>query len=231
MARCNCSGLVCACVLTAGDNVTVTGAGSTRDPYVIAAGSGGGGGGDTIPPGVTVPYGGSAAPPGWLLCQGQAVSRTTYADLFAAVGTRFGAGDGASTFNVPNMVDRFPVGAGGKYAPGSSGGAETVTLTVAMLPVHTHTINHDHGAFNTASTGGHRHKLQTSNDGTNVSGATLQRAGNSGAADSDAAVETTGAHAHSINVPAFAGTSGATGSGQGVPIVPRYTAFNYLVKT
>lgn len=57
-------------------------------------------------------YGGTTAPSGWLLCQGQAVSRTTYAELFKAIGTAFGAGDGSTTFNVPDLREAVPVGAG-----------------------------------------------------------------------------------------------------------------------
>ena len=55
---------------------------------------------------------GSAAPDGWLMCQGQAVSRTTYADLFAVIGTAFGAGDGSTTFNLPDMREATTKGAG-----------------------------------------------------------------------------------------------------------------------
>lgn len=57
-------------------------------------------------------YGGTTAPSGWLLCQGQAVSRTEYVDLFKAIGTAFGAGDGSTTFNVPDLRETAPVGIG-----------------------------------------------------------------------------------------------------------------------
>lgn len=57
-------------------------------------------------------FGGSTAPEGWLLCQGQAISRTTYEDLFAVIGTAFGAGDGSTTFNVPDLRGEFLRGAG-----------------------------------------------------------------------------------------------------------------------
>ena len=64
------------------------------------------------PIGSIVPYGGATAPTGWLLCNGQAVSRTTYADLFAAIGTSFGAGDGSTTFNLPDLREATTKGAG-----------------------------------------------------------------------------------------------------------------------
>ena len=57
-------------------------------------------------------FGGTTAPEGWLLCQGQAISRTDYADLFAVIGTNFGSGDGSTTFNLPDMREAAPVGAG-----------------------------------------------------------------------------------------------------------------------
>lgn len=114
--------------------------------------------------GEMVDYGGTAAPSLWLLAFGQAISRTTYASLFAAIGTTFGAGDGISTFNVPDTRGRVIAGAdnmGGSAANrlttasgmttgnlGGTGGAETVVLTTAQLPVHSHTPSdpgHTHG--------------------------------------------------------------------------------------
>lgn len=64
----------------------------------------------SVPVGCIMYYGSTAAPSKWRICNGGAVSRTTYADLFAVIGTRFGAGDGSTTFNVPNLIDRFPQG-------------------------------------------------------------------------------------------------------------------------
>ena len=62
------------------------------------------------PPGVILPYGGAVAPDGWLMCDGYAVNRTTYASLFAAIGTAWGNGDNSTTFNLPDMRGRFPRG-------------------------------------------------------------------------------------------------------------------------
>jgi len=59
-----------------------------------------------VPPGVVLPFAGTSAPAGFLLCGGQAVSRATYAALFAAIGTTFGAGDGSTTFNLPDLRGR-----------------------------------------------------------------------------------------------------------------------------
>ena len=63
-----------------------------------------------MPVGCVIPFAGAAAPTGWLLCQGQAVSRTTYAQLFSVIGTTYGSGDGSTTFNLPDMRGRVAVG-------------------------------------------------------------------------------------------------------------------------
>jgi len=83
---------------------------------------------------------------GWLLCNGQAVSRTTYAALFAKLGTTWGAGDSSTTFNVPDWRDRVPVGVSGTKALGSTGGAATANLAHTHTgPSHVHTgPNHRH---------------------------------------------------------------------------------------
>ena len=64
------------------------------------------------PIGAILAFGGATAPAGWLLCQGQAISRTTYAALFAVIGTAYGAGDGSTTFNLPDPREAALVGAG-----------------------------------------------------------------------------------------------------------------------
>lgn len=65
-----------------------------------------------IPTGIVLPYTGSAAPTNWFLCDGSAKSRTTYATLFSVISTSYGVGDGSTTFNIPDMRGRIPVGAG-----------------------------------------------------------------------------------------------------------------------
>ena len=65
---------------------------------------------DGVPTGTVLSFAGNTAPSNYLLCDGSAVSRITYADLFNVIGTTYGAGDGSSTFNLPNLVDRFVEG-------------------------------------------------------------------------------------------------------------------------
>lgn len=97
---------------------------------------------EALPAGVIVEWGSATAPPNWLLCEGQAVSRATYASLFAAIGTTYGAGNGSTTFNLPDFRGRVPVGRDASQSEfdvlGESGGAKTHTLTVAEMPSHTH---------------------------------------------------------------------------------------------
>jgi len=95
------------------------------------------------PVGELTMFAGSTAPPGWLLCNGSAVNRTTYASLFAAIGSAWGAGDGVTTFNLPDMRGRAPIGAGAgsgltNRTLGQTLGEETHVLTIAEMPSHTH---------------------------------------------------------------------------------------------
>ena len=91
--------------------------------------------------GFIYPLASSVVPEGFLLCDGAEYLRTEYSELFAAIGTIYGSGDGSTTFNVPNLQTRVPVGSGENYELGSTGGEESHTLTVDEMPSHRHTIN------------------------------------------------------------------------------------------
>ncbi len=126
------------------------------------------GGGLVMPTGSILEYGGSTAPTGWLLCNGAAVSRTTYAALFAIIGTTYGAGDTTTTFNVPDRRDRVGVGAGSTYARGATGGA--VTATTSTNGAHNHTGNTGGTALTTAQMPPHTHTGTTSVNGNHQHG-------------------------------------------------------------
>lgn len=104
-----------------------------------------------LPPGCRVDYFGTGQPGSnaddFLECNGQNVSRTTYANLFLAIGTTWGIGDGATTFTVPDARRRSPVGKGGAGSAtlganvGNTGGEETHTPTIAEMVAHSHSGN------------------------------------------------------------------------------------------
>lgn len=89
-----------------------------------------------VPTGSIVFWPLDTVPSGWLSCNGQVVSRTAYEGLFAVYGIRYGAGDGSTTFQLPNLSGKFLMGASASHALGSTGGSETVELDVANLPPH-----------------------------------------------------------------------------------------------
>lgn len=103
--------------------------------------------------GIVMSFAGATAPEGWLLCDGSAVSRSTYSALFDVIGTTYGAGDGSTTFNVPDLSGKVIIGVSGTHALGTSGGEETHTLLTAELPAHTHEVpQHGHANTITATT-------------------------------------------------------------------------------
>lgn len=193
-----------------------------------------------IPAGAIIDYAGSSAPDGWLLCYGQAVSRATYADLFSAIGTTYGAGDNSTTFNLPDKRGRVSAGKddmGGSSANrltdqsggldgdtlGDTGGAETVTLALTEIP------SHDHGG-STSTSGTHNH-----NDGTHtyllkppyvgsITGGDTTGSGTEQAVGGGdgAAIQDSGSHSHTIT---SAGGGGAHNNVQPTII------FNSIIKT
>jgi microcystin-dependent protein len=153
-------------------------------------------------------YGGSSSPTGYLWCDGAAVSRSTYSALFTALGTTFGSGDGSTTFNVPDLRGRVPLGKdnmGGSTASrvtsastnggnattlGGAGGAETHTLSTTEIPAHTHSYNNPNSL----------------SAGSAYSNASANALGNSA-------------------------STGSTGGGSAHSNTPPWLAINYIIKT
>lgn len=122
------------------------------------------------PPGMLAPYAGQTAPEGWLLCDGSAVSRTTYAALYAVIGTTYGAGNGSTTFTLPDLRGRVVAGANASNALASKAGADSKKIARANLPAEKLNLE-DNGTWIVDST-------QTGSE----SGKTLQTGTRSGAA-------------------------------------------------
>lgn len=177
-------------------------------------------------PGIILLYGAAAAPTGWLLCDGSAVSRTTYASLFAVIGTTYGIGDGSTTFNVPNLKGKFPVGFNSADtafdALGETGGAQTANIAHTHTgPSHTHDTTSLVAEITLASSNIQINRVSTSSwDATHKVAATIP-AGDTG--------QTTGAN---IAGSTDAGGTGATGSSLSSTqsILPPYITLNYIIK-
>lgn len=157
-----------------------------------------------FPPGMMAPYGGSSAPSGWLLCDGSAVSRATYAALFAILGTAYGVGDGSTTFNLPDFRKRLAIGRDSGTAAIDTLGKTTGSFDhTHTQPTHTHTIashthdmgNHTHSTPNHAhAVEGHTHSIPAHYHATTGNGA-------------DIAISSSGSHSHTVLRRGSAGTT------------------------
>ena len=120
--------------------------------------------GDTLPVGAIMPFGSDTIPENWLLCNGQAVSRTDYQELFNTIGITYGTGDGFTTFNLPDLQGKIPVGLDENDTDfdtlGNTGGEKTHTLTINEMPRHKHNV-----VGNFAGTSGTNHLPQFVNKG------------------------------------------------------------------
>jgi microcystin-dependent protein len=113
---------------------------------------------EVLPAGTIVATGRSTAASGYLMCDGSIVNRTTYSALFTAIGTAYGSGDGSTTFQLPDLRGRVPVGKNSATfgTLGGTTGAETITLTGAQsgLPAHVHGFTTDPGGTHVHEIGG-----------------------------------------------------------------------------
>jgi microcystin-dependent protein len=177
----------------------------------------------------------TTSPSGWLLANGNAVSRTTYSALFTAIGTTYGTGDGSTTFNLPDLRSRMPMGSGTGVGLNSSGtgvtsgtamtaralgawfGEETHLLTTSEMPSHNHTAN-------TGSAGSHSHTPAGSIGNVGLGTNNLSVAGGSqwGFTSTATITNTVANHQHPIT---------AEGGGSRHSVVPPVLVMNFIIKT
>lgn len=175
-----------------------------------------------VPIGTILPFGGSTPPNDYLLCDGTAVSRSTYAGLFAAIGTKHGAGDGSTTFNLPNLINKFPRGSGtsnvGTVYPATlpslvavSAGEHTHGIYEAGAHSHYTTFNLDHatGDYGNAVFGDEIAYGQT-NVGTSVAG------------QHSHSMTSAGAHTHTV--------TNQNGVATGTTVLPDSVGVLYIIK-
>lgn len=188
---------------------------------------------DFVPIGAMTPWPTDTPPTGWLLCNGQSISRATYAALFAVISTSYGIGDGLTTFNVPDLRGRFPIG------KTLSGTASTLAGTGGALD-HTHGFSgtttgasgaHDHGG-STAAVIDHTHPFSGTTDGAASGTTTVAVGAVSSVTDAhehtfSGTTDPAGAHSHGITA---VGTHTHTlGSGTTDANNPPYLVVNYIM--
>lgn len=199
-----------------------------------------------IPTGVIEMFAGSVAPDGWLICDGSSISRKTYDNLFKVIGTTYGSGNSNNTFTLPDMRGRCPIGAGSgagltARSLAATAGAETVTLSEANMPSHTHTAtvstqsaNHTHTGTSGDQSVTHQHafshSIGTSGGYGIFDSATASSSGtpNTGGIQQNHTHSTTTGnesanHNHSV-------TNSNTGSGTAVTITPPSIVINFIIK-
>lgn len=196
----------------------------------------------TVQTGMILPWAAANAskPAGYLLCDGSQVSRSTYSALFAVIGTVYGAGNGSSTFHLPNLQSRMPIGKSGTYALGATGGATTDSFTPSgsvSVSVANHTLTlpqiPSHSHFTSSSGNGFPNQVQ-SNGALTVTSKSNGGAGNndyiffgvSGQANQSPSqsVGGGGSHGHSGSSGSFSGNAGT------VDVLNPYLSLNFIIK-
>jgi microcystin-dependent protein len=205
----------------------------------------------SVPAGVISQFAGAAAPSGYLLCQGQTLSTTTYANLFSAIGYTYGGG--GSDFKVPDLQSRIPVGKGPDTefdSLGETGGAKSVTLTSSQIPAHSHP---NVLSSNTVASSGHAHgpgsyaaAIGATNDNIGAIGyqASFVRGGGPGQSTYTVLGSGTGAQNFNHYTPVYGASDGPNGTttvaltnanntgGDGAHTnLQPYIVVNYIIKT
>lgn len=150
---------------------------------------------NSVPAGAVMPFAMSTPPSGWLECNGAAVSRTTYATLFAAIGTTFGVGNGSTTFNIPDLRGEWVRG----WSNGRSGvdtGRAFGSTQSEMIGPHTHTGT-------TSSNGAHTHNI---NNASGLNSGSFSKPASSNNTGATPDMDSAGAHTHTFTTDSNSGT-------------------------
>lgn len=175
--------------------------------YVDAAAAG------SSPSGALIMWPTGTAPSGWLLCNGAAVSRTTYAALFAVIGTTFGAGDTTTTFNLPDYRNRMPIGVNTIASSiGATGGSKDAIV-----------VSHTHTASSTVSDPGHNHTVPSFTNSFNPTSGRVVTGNSQATGDPITSTSVT-----NISVATTVASSGASGADANMP---PYLGINFIIKT
>ncbi|MGA6105646.1 phage tail protein [Pseudomonas solani] len=164
-------------------------------------------------------FAGATAPAGWLLCQGQLLSTAEHPQLFAVIGNAYG-GDGSTTFALPDSTGRVMRGAGAGNALGSTGGADSITLSSNQLPSHTHGLSGSGAGLKASSlTPGGNSPVEGGCIGAAITGSAPAAAIWHAAADLSTSALQTG----------LSGNTTSAGSGDAVDIRPAYFVANFII--
>ena len=201
-----------------------------------------------------LPWAGPTAPPGWFICNGTAVSRTTYSALFASIGTTYGVGDGSTTFNLPDTRGRFVLGRNDSgsgtnrvnrtQAQNLAGisGQENYQLQLTHMPSHSHsgTIaasgTHIHGGATTSSDGAHTHATSPPVPTVLEPGSGSVTSGGGGTQQAALSIVSDGLHSHTVTVPTNSSshthpvTIGFTAANTAHENTPPFLTTNYIIK-
>lgn len=184
-----------------------------------------------VPSGTIVMSGRNTAPTGWLICDGTNVSRTTYSDLFSAIGVTYGAGDGSTTFGLPDLRQRFPLGKAASGTGATLGGTGGAIDHTHSVPAHYHSMS---GAGTTLATGtesaNHTHNLGY---GTNLAAGAIAKPGSfSGTSLADTGVQSAN-HTHAITGSIGLVTGGVDGNAAMTSGTnnPPFLTVNFIIKT